>query len=122
QVWERRWSETKKTITETLAKFDYKGKKIEFTGSAATGWKGVHKGRVRFDAADFDVDSFTIHREDFLAAQKAQANIIGGKVFPNDRAAPRALRDKSREIATALTAALPNVDRVADSSLALKGA
>jgi hypothetical protein len=66
--------------------------KIDFTGSAKTGYRGPHEGQTRFGASDFDIDLYTVHAADYAAAVRRGAAQVGGKIFPNVPGAPRGAR------------------------------
>jgi hypothetical protein len=109
-------------IYEIIGRFDYKGQKIDFVGSAKAGVRGPHKGWTHFDASDFDVDLYVVHAEDFDAIAAAQPDLVkAGKIFPGPNPdARRHLGDKSREVADALGDEFKAVTRIKKSSIVLR--
>ena len=62
EIWRKTHEQLKQRIYAAIAGFDYKGAKLDFVGSVATGWRGPHKGTTHFDARDFDVDLYVVLR------------------------------------------------------------
>ncbi len=122
EVWRAQFTKTRDLITNTISAFKYKGtSKIDFTGSAKTGYRGPHKGQTRFNLGEFDVDLYTVHKADFDAAARKGAQVVAGKIFPTDRLAPKELSACSQQVVAALVAALPGIQGVAGSTVVLKG-
>ena len=118
RIWFEKFQRTQAEIAEVIGGFTYKGEPLQYVGSAKTGWKGPHKGSVRFDLADFDVDLYVVHAEDFEATRARNPGaVLAGKIFPS--AAPQ-LQRLSNDVARALVARFPDVHRIGESSVVLR--
>ncbi|MFI9586809.1 HPC2 multi-domain protein [Streptomyces sp. NPDC052236] len=120
EIWLAVHAERKAKVEEVISTFDYKGEPIQYRGSLKSRWKGPHKGKVRFDPQDFDVDMYVIHTEDFERIERSNpTRVQAGKVFPSVRDTPE-LVILTRNIKQALIKALPGVARVGDSDVVLR--
>jgi hypothetical protein len=119
-VWSARFIEIQAGINEVISGFNYKGVPLQYTGSARKGWRGPHKAQTRFDATSFDVDLYVVHPADFTSISKARPGaVLAGKIFP--RNATPELRTLSDAVAAALAARYPDVRRIRDSVVVLRG-
>ncbi len=118
KAWDAGFAIVRGKIATAVAKYNYKGAAVRFVGSAATGRTGVHKGKVRFDATDFDVDMNVPNKADF-AAGMAKSPAVGGKIFPNMAGYPGALKPINTAAVADLVATFPTVDKIGSSSIAL---
>jgi Domain of unknown function (DUF4157) len=118
KAWDAGFAIVRGKIAACVAKHNYKGAAVRFTGSADTGRTGIHKGKIRFDAKDFDVDMNVPNKADF-AAGVPKSPPIGGKIFPNMAGYPSALKPVNKAAVDDLVATFPNVNEVGKSAIAL---
>lgn len=61
RIWKEAWKQKKDAIDKALAGEALEGVQVNYRGSAMKGERGIHKGMVRFDPEDFDVDMYVVH-------------------------------------------------------------
>ena len=59
KIWDEAWKARKAAIDAVIAGQSLDGQPVKYRGSALKGIRGVHKGKVRFNPADFDVDMYS---------------------------------------------------------------
>jgi hypothetical protein len=103
RVWTAAWQTKKKAIDDALAGENLGGRPVAYRGSLVTGMRGDHKGKVRWDPNDFDVDMYVVNSAlyneltDQLGAYKVRPN-RADLIFPGEsRYAP--LRELSQRCA-----------------------
>jgi Domain of unknown function (DUF4157) len=121
-IWKEAWEKRRQQVIAALAAVTYKGIELQRRGSIEKGYRGPQKNQVRFNPDDFDVDLYVVHLADYQAALAAFADVKGDQIFPNDPAAPAALRQVSKAATAALTQALPDIGRLKDTTVSLRGA
>jgi len=118
-LWRAAWTQTKAAIDATVKGHSFRGQPVKYRGSAATGWRGPHKGQTHFDVKDFDVDLFVIHPAAFEEARRLRAPVLNGKIFaPSSRLED--LISAQTAVVGDLTARFPQVRKVRTSSLVLR--
>jgi hypothetical protein len=119
KAWEESYLAVKAQITTVLAGFTYRGRPLEYRGSAREGWRGVSKGKTRFDARDFDLDLYVVHPERFDDIRRTAPQAVqGDKIFAGGRTSD--LLDLQTRVRAALREAFPDVDRVGRSDIVLR--
>jgi hypothetical protein len=119
-IWEEEFRRIRAQVAAVLAGFNYKGKPIEFRGSAQTGERSVAKGTTLFSAASFDVDMYVVHPAEFEAIRK-HTHSDADHIWPSEEYTPD-LVDLQTKIREKLVEAFPNVGRIKDSKIVLRGA
>ena len=119
QLWEQAFLRVKARIDATIAGFSYLDKPVAYRGSMARGWRGPQKGMVHFDASDFDIDLYVVHREEYQRIAARFPNLpVGGKIFPGPRTG--GLAAFSTLVVGKLAQEFRTVTRVAESEVVLR--
>lgn len=124
KIWAEAHAKKKQQVDEVLATFNsrggYKGKPIEYRGSAMSGERSVKKGKTHFDETDFDVDMYVVHAVEFESIVRlSPSREKAGKIFP-------LLRDTedllvlSHAVAAQLKRVIPGVPRIETSEIVLR--
>ncbi len=120
-IWKARWQTIQQEIDAILdlPAFKYKGKRLEYRGSVKKGFKGERKGRVRFDASDFDLDLYAVDADDYDRISRDRPTaVLGDKIFADN--GPAELQRLESRLQAKLRDQFKGVNRIGESSIVLR--